>query len=78
MALRKVELGERTVQELDAVFTRCWRPDTDPDGQRFVRPASWGAGVSQDEAHSAVFVSILMRGHTRKMMAEMMPAEALT
>lgn len=55
-----------------------FRSDTLPDGQRFVRPASWGAGVSQDEAHSAVFVSILMRGHTRKMMAEMMPAEALT
>ena len=55
-----------------------FRSDTPPDGQRFVRLATWGAGVSQDEAHSAVFVSILMRGHTRKMMAEMMLAEALT
>ncbi len=55
-----------------------FRSDTHPDGQRFVMLASWGAGVSQNEADSAVLVSILMRGHTRKMMAEMMPAEALT
>ena len=60
------------------MFTRCCGLIRHPDGQRFVRLASWGAGVPQDEAHSAVFVSILMRGHTRKMMAEMMPAEALT
>ena len=55
-----------------------FRSDTPPDGQRLVLLASWEAGVSQDEAHSAVFVSILMRGHTRKMMADMMPVEALT
>ena len=51
-----------------------FRSDTPPDGQRFVMLLPF----RRDEAHSAVFVSILMRGHTRKMMAEMMPAEALT
>ena len=62
----KVEPGERTVQEPSAVFIQS---------SHCRRGREWPC--HRDEAHSAVFVSILMKGHTRKMMAEMMPAEAL-
>lgn len=44
-----------------------------PNAAGTLRVPSSHPPLRRDEAHSAVFVSILMRGHTRKMMAEMMP-----
>jgi len=42
-------------------------PSSNPSSANTLTP------LRRDEAHSAVFVSILMRGHTRKMIAKMMP-----